>query len=298
MHIIYNNKNRKEYIDKMYKIKKKVRKDFFASSVKRCIIKPFLWFKPTRILLKRVVPYTYSHIKRNVNYFSSNKIAIYTAIYGKYDEVFEPKCLPDNCDYYIFTDNSSINKNSAWKKRQVKIEGFEKYTDAEKNRFLKMHPHLIFSDYDYSIYVDGNIEIMTDFTEFIQNFNKYGVKLHKHFGRHCIYKEIDECISQNKIPIEQLEQYRKKLLNENYPRNIGLLEAPIICRQHNNKTCIKLMDLWWDEYYHNIRRDQIALAYILHKEHIDIDRLGELGEDIHANYSFKQHSHNVAKKGR
>ena len=296
MYIIYNRKLKEDYIKKMYKTKKKVRKEFFASSIKRRIIKPFLWFKPTRIILKNIVPYTYGHIRKKTDYFSNNRVAIYTAIYGSYDKIFEPKCLPDNCDYYIFTDDDKIARNTAWKKKSVTLKNFEKYTNSEKNRFLKMHPHLLFPDYDYSIYIDGNIEVMTDFTEFIQDFNKFGIKLHKHFSRHCVYKEIDECILQNKIPIEQLEQYRKKLLNENFPRNIGLLEAPIICRQHNNKNCIKLMNLWWNEYSHNIRRDQIALAYILYKEQIDIEKLGELGEDIHADYSFIQHSHKEVKK--
>lgn len=296
MYIIQNKEDKTDYQKKMYRIKKTVRRDFFRSSIKRRIIKPFLCFKPTRMILKRVVPYTYNAIKTDTNYFSNKKIAVYTAIYGKYDKIYEPKCLPDNCDYYIFTDNNISNEKSVWKRKMVNVDGFEKYSDAEKNRFLKMHPHLLFPDYDYSIYIDGNIEVMADFTEFIQDFNKYGLKLHDHFGRHCVYDEIDECILQNKVPVEQLKRYKEKLLNENFPKKYGLLEAPIVCRQHNNKKCIQIMDLWWNEYCGYIRRDQIALVYVLHKMGINTNELSGLGEDIHANYSFVQHSHNTTRK--
>ena len=38
------------------------------------------------------------------NYFSSERIAIYTCITGGYDSVIEPLFIPDNCDYYLVTD--------------------------------------------------------------------------------------------------------------------------------------------------------------------------------------------------
>ena len=41
------------------------------------------------------------------NYFSSEKIAIYTCIFGNYDSILEPYFVPDNCDFYIFTDHKS-----------------------------------------------------------------------------------------------------------------------------------------------------------------------------------------------
>jgi len=283
---------KKEYQLKMYELKKSNRDYFFGLSLKRKILKPFLKSKLTRNLVQRFTPYSYEDIDCNVNYFSSKRIAIYTAIYGNYDQIFEPRTIPDNCDFYIFTDDiNKIPTDSAWEYKEFSRKEFDSLTFAEKNRYLKMHPHILFPDYEYSIYVDGNIEIVTDFTEFIHDFNEYGIKMHNHYKRNCIYQEIDECIKYRKCSVEQLQAYRKKLEREKFPHQWGLLEAPVICREHNNEKCIMLMDVWWKEFYSNIRRDQIALAYVLFKYAVDIKSLNGLGKDIHANYAFVQHSH-------
>ena len=39
-----------------------------------------------------------------VDYFSEDRIAIYTCIIGAYDEILEPVFIPDNCDFYLITD--------------------------------------------------------------------------------------------------------------------------------------------------------------------------------------------------
>lgn len=280
-----------KYQDLMFELKKENQDSFFAASWKRKIIRPFLQCKMTRPFFEKITPYSYENVKKESNYFSDSRIAIYTAVYGNYDSCFEPRVKPDNCDYYIFTDDVIENNDSSWKKRKVFFQKFESLSNAQKNRFVKMHPHLLFPEYDYSVYIDGNIEVVTDFTEFIHNFNEYGIKFHLHFNRHCAYDEIDECIRQNKCSVEELEKYREKLLEEGFPRNFGLLEAPVICRKHHVDICKTIMEKWWDEYLNDISRDQLALAYVLYHMGIDLNKLGGLGRDIHSDYAFIQHSH-------
>jgi eps11P family protein len=280
-----------EYQSLMFELKKKNQDSFFSASWKRKMLRPFLQFKITRPLFERITPYSYEDIKKDIDYFSNSRIAIYTAVYGGYDACFEPRVKPDNCDYFIFTDGVVNEKDSSWRKKEVVFPGFDMLSNAQKNRFVKMHPHLLFPDYDYSIYIDGNIEVVTDFTEFIQEFNEYGVKFHIHFNRHCAYDEIDECIRQKKSSIEQLENYRKKLLEEGFPHNFGLLEAPVICRRHHLPVCKTIMERWWNEYLNDISRDQLALVYVLYHMKINLNKLGGLGRDIHSNYAFIQHSH-------
>lgn len=277
-----------KYMNEMYEIKKKNRDDFFRMSSKRKIVKYFLKNKFSSKLLRNIVPYSYNKIEKDINYFSNNRIAIYTAIYGSYDCIYEPKSMPDNCDFYIFTDSNVNSKR--WNIVNYDFN-HKKFTDIEKNRFIKMHPHLLFPEYSYSIYVDGNIEICTDFTEFIDDMNIYGLKLHKHFKRNCVYLEIEECKNQHKCPITELEDYKDYLEKNGMPKNYGLLEAPIIVREHNNGKCINLMNQWWNEFINNVHRDQLSLIYILWKNNILVKDVGTLGEDINANYSFIQHEH-------
>ena len=287
-----NKIDEQKYNNLMYTKKEKVQNEFFNASLKRKLIFPFLKNTLFRRLLKNIVPYSYSKINKNTNYYSNNKIAVYTAVYGNYDRLYNPQTKPNNCDFFIFTDNDLLQNNIIWNKKEFTPKWFNEFSNSEKNRYIKMHPHELFPDYKYSVYIDGNIEIVTDFTEFIQDFNVFGLKLHNHYRRKCVYKEIDECILHKKASIEELLKYKEKLINEKIPYNYGLLEAPIIVREHNNKKCIKIMNEWWKEYKNYIKRDQIALIYVLYKNHIKPFEIAELGEDIHSNYSFIQHTHN------
>ena len=88
-----------------------------------------------------------SHIKmvseqdkaRSSNYFSTERVAVYTCIFGNYDGVNEPVCCPDNCDYYIISDTVKAQKNSKWK--IVDITEFagalEGLSNTEKTDILK-----------------------------------------------------------------------------------------------------------------------------------------------------------------
>ena len=99
------------------------------------------------------------------NFFSDSRIAIYTCIWGAYDDLIEPDCVPDNCDYFAITDRE-VPEGSAWKKLDVSAfsDRLAGMTNAQINRYFKMMPHLLFPDYEYSIYVDGNVEIVSDLT--------------------------------------------------------------------------------------------------------------------------------------
>ena len=80
------------------------------------------------------------------NYFFSERIAVYTAVFSAYDELLEPKFLPDNCDFYFFSDSVTVPENSIWKAGELpdsvqkEMHGF---TPTEKNRYLKMHPDVL-----------------------------------------------------------------------------------------------------------------------------------------------------------
>lgn len=283
-----------KYKQEMYALKEKTRNGFFKMSNKRKIIVPFIKHRWIRDKIEKYLPYAYNEIDKEKNYFCNDRIAIYTGIYGDYDPIYDPVIVPDNCDFLAFSDKKIESK--IWKSCEYTFpEELGMLTNAEKNRFIKMHPHLILPQYEYSIYIDGNIEIITDFSEYLYDINKYGFVFHNHYKRNCIYSEIDECIRQKKCSISQLESYRKKLQYAGMPYGYGLLEAPIIVRKHFEPQCISVMNQWWDEYYKFIKRDQIALIYVLWKNGIKPDEVNQLGRDIHANYSFIQHSHKHGK---
>ena len=52
-----------------------------------------------------------------------------------------------------------------------------------------MHPDVLFEDYNYSIYIDGNIKVIGDLTAYINLISKAGIAVHRHGKRDCVYEE-------------------------------------------------------------------------------------------------------------
>lgn len=229
--------------------------------------------------------------RSDTNYFSKEKIVVYTCIIGPYDKILEPHIKPDNIDYFIITDQE-IAEKSLWKK--IDISSFSEVNELPnvlRARYFKINAHKIFRDYKYSIYVDGNFEIFTDLTEHINRISNVGFSLFRHCQRKCVYDEIDACLLLGKGNVEQIKKYEKKLIDNNMPRNYGLVETGMLVRKHQDNLCIKLMDAWWNEIVNNIHRDQITLPYVLYSNNISIDEVATLGNNIRNDFSFNIISH-------
>ena len=83
----------------------------------------------------------------------NNKV-IYTTIFGGYDNLVEPYFVPDGWDFVCFTDDDI--ESDVWK--MVKVKTF--YDDNTRNaKQFKVLPHRHLSEYDYSIFIDGNMTI-------------------------------------------------------------------------------------------------------------------------------------------
>lgn len=225
------------------------------------------------------------------DYFSEERVAIYTAIFGPYDKVAEPYCRPDNCDYYIFTDQKVNNDSSAWIKRAAELPELDGLSNAQKNRYLKMHPHKLFPDYKYSIYVDGNVLIISDLTEYVNKLNTIGLGLHTHDARSCAYAELAAIEKSKRETSESVKRHREHLKAAKMPKNYGLLQCNVIAREHHNKTCISIMEQWWEEYMQYTKRDQVSLPYVLYKQNIRVKEVGVLGTNVYTNPSFRILTH-------
>ncbi|MFC4322563.1 glycosyltransferase domain-containing protein [Litchfieldia salsa] len=225
-------------------------------------------------------------------FFSNDRIAIYTSVFGTYDHIHEPLVSPDNCDYYIVTDQD-VNGSSKWCKKN--IEEFDhltkEMTTIEKNRFFKMNPHLLFPDYTYSIYIDGNIQVMTDLTEFIYQIGPSGIAVHKHRERDCVYEEAREVLLLNRDSVENITKHIHYIAETNMPRNYGLLECNVLVRKHHDPICQKFMEDWWTEFSQYSNRDQLAFAHTLFQNNLTLKDLGLIGNNVYENYAFKIHRH-------
>jgi len=216
-----------------------------------------------------------------------NKKVIYTAIFGDKDVLRDPEFLSDGFDFVCFTDNRKI-KSGVWDVRYVQAPFHDPVRCA---RYYKILAHRFLADYEYSIWIDGNMVIRKDpnglVKEYLKNcslavYNHFNQKRRifglfwvrdRRFARNCIYKEAMELIRRTEAGFymddvgkirKQIERYK----SENYPQENGLAVTMVLIRRHNDVSMKKLMEAWWEELKNNSRRDQLSFNYVAWKTKI------------------------------
>lgn len=203
---------------------------------------------------------------------ADKKIIVYSCVTGNYEKPVAHKEIRNDIKYIFFTE-SYENVPDGWVMQP--INGLDDYSDKDKNRYIKFHPREFLPTHDISIYIDGNIEITGNISSLI---NKVSIKnedlfLYRHYERNCIYKEGNKCIEDSLDWFWRIRRHMKKYKKESYPRNRGLFENNIIISKNTNESA-NLLDLCWQEYLKEAKRDQLALNYCSWKLDTPIFDLG------------------------
>lgn len=222
----------------------------------------------------------------------NERLAVYTCIFGGYDMICEPLYKSKMCDYYIITDGD-VPKNSTWKKIEPpKPEGFDLWDPSIRNRYYKMHPEVVFPEYKYSLYVDGNVKILTDMYPLVSMMKNKVIGIHDHPISNCFYTAASSLMKIKLVDKEicdrQIDAYRK----EGFPEHFGYFECGIILRRHNNTLCKNIMDTWWEQYNTWVKRDQQGIMYSLWKNGLDKSDVLCLGYSLWKSPRFKIIDHN------
>ena len=224
--------------------------------------------------------------------YNIGRVAIYTVSTGGYDSVKEPIYKDDNFDYFVFT-NADVPENSVWKKISAKDLRPE-MTPLEQARYIKTHPHNYFKEYEYSVFIDGNVQIATDIRPliFTMIYNERVIAIHRHNIRNCAYHEGRIIWAQGRAKWcdikKQLTHYRK----EGFPKHFGLFETNIVIRKHQDPNCINIMETWWNEIDNFTKRDQLSFTYSLWKNNVDSNFVMSLGNCSRKSSYFVVSGHN------
>lgn len=223
--------------------------------------------------------------------YDNLRIAIYTVSTGKYDDIKNPIFVDKNIDYYVFTEQN-LNSDLVWKKIDIP-SNISTLPKLDQARFLKTHPHLFFKDYDYSIFIDGNVRITCDIKPLIYTMIKENnvIGIHRHQVRDCIYSEAKAIYAAGKANKKVLKSQIKKYKKDCFPEHYGLFETNIVIRKHNDSECIKIMEDWWNEMSQWTKRDQLSFTYSLWKNNKKSEYVMSLGNNSRRNPYFIVDSH-------
>ena len=243
------------------------------------------------ILDKKMINYFNFHIKNDLNnkafyyIYRDNtynksiksiiklKKVVYSALLGKYDRI-QPFNLQKGFDFILFTDLTNINNNETnWTILPIPKElNHLNLSIIKKQRFIKLHPHLFFPNYNLSIYIDTSFQIQGNLNEFLLRIltPEYDIYNFEHPHRNDIFNEISAVIEMEKEKEIMGNIIREKYIKENFPDNNGLIEGCLIIRRHNKKDCIYLMNKWFEEVKNYSHRDQLSFNYLIWKTGIKI----------------------------
>ena len=227
----------------------------------------------------------------------NGKIAVYTSVFGNYDKIKEPLYVSDRCDYFAITDQD-IPSDSVWKKIDCsKIEGFEDLDNYHKSKFCKFFPHKILPDYEYSIWIDGNAQIVADMYPLVDRMaDNHVMATFQNPLHNCIYTERNFLIYLDAVKMEEIDKQINDYKNVGFPKKFGMREFTIIVRKHNDKKLHKYMEEWWEQVNMYTMRDQISFPFVLFKNNETIDFIQMFEGDWRNNPRFIYHDHSWRHK--
>jgi len=217
---------------------------------------------------------------------NSQRKVIYTAMFGRFDEVHDPIVKLPGWDLCFFTD-AKLQSNK-W--NIINVQRKKEFDNVQMSRYYKMFPHLHLKDYDISLWIDASILIrqpIDEFMGFITNDIKMGLYHHT-----CSWKEEFNnmhywCRDANVLN-SQMSDYQKDGFNID---NV-IMSGNVILRGHADDKVIETMQLWWEQFNkYYIKRDQISLAYSLWKSKLNVNFFPGLYPKGDRNRHFKNFGH-------
>lgn len=221
--------------------------------------------------------------------YTGAKGVVYTCITNGYDRLKQPIFTNENVDYICFTDNiDKQDANTKWKVMSIPEEAL-KHGGRLVNRYCKMHPTELFPNYDYAIYIDGNVQTVSDMSYLysVAKKSKTGIAMHLHSNRNSVYEEAEACILYKRGNVDQIKELVSSYKEEGFPAEAGLYEATIIVFDLHNENVNRIMLAWWEELNSKrTNRDQLSFPYVLWKYGYCKDDMGILGNNEYKNYKF------------
>jgi GT2 family glycosyltransferase len=238
----------------------------------------------------------YKRIQQYSRYpmISKRKIVLYTAIFGDYDNLLLPEGIDKSIDYICFTDRPR-NTYGVW---QFRASPYYDNDPTRIARFIKTHPHELFSEYEYAIWCDANIILRSNPKKYIiklkQEKLKLGLVPHPH--RNCFYEEAEACKKRRKddpsVINKQVEFYK----NSGFKENLGMFETGFFVVRLTDDNVLYMFQLWWEQIAKFSRRDQLGVMWAVIHAKITICHLLPKGVTVREDPDFLYVSHDHSRE--
>lgn len=208
---------------------------------------------------------------------SEKAVAVYTAIYGKYDPLRVHPRIP-GVDFHCFTDDEALLSREDW---IIHLEPSELPPRLAAKRPKVLGPQLSPLDaYDVTLWVDANCEFTSEqfVDEALADLGLDGFALYRNPDFNCIYAQTIAFIRS--LPLAAapaLLRQTARYYAQGHPENWGQWACTTMARRRSPKLD-QAMNAWWDAICSwsfddktlpfGLPRDQIDLPPVLRKHAI------------------------------
>lgn len=196
------------------------------------------------------------------------KLIVYTCITNNYDWLSPPLIKDRNIEFICFAD------------ARIKVKGWQVFPIAEDirneppnivNRRYKMFPSNYLPSHDWSLYVDGNIQLIGNPWDLVRMVADSGSDIGTlpHLNRYKTIKDESSGIKRkrkiHRSNFGKLDEQTNRYTRDGLPRNAIVHACGVIIRPRRESGDLLncCMNIWWDEYINGVRRDQISFPYAL-----------------------------------
>jgi hypothetical protein len=208
----------------------------------------------------------FKHIQRKRIDGAKGK-AVYTFIFGDYDDLKSPAIITPGWDYICFTDDPTL-RSDVWDVRLSTRTRADRQLEHKKysiKHMILFHQYL--RGYNLSLSVGAQLGLNCNLDDLMREHFRAGddMMICQHAERECIYDEAELCkgwLLDDPARIDaQMQRYRAM----GYPAHNGLYATGIIARWHDRANVRAMCEFWWEEYRRGSRRDQLSLNYAIWK---------------------------------
>lgn len=191
------------------------------------------------------------------------RVAVYSCITGGYDSPRENQPFFE-ADFTLFTDNPP--EESKWTIRPAT----NLFQDSRRNaRYHKLLSHLFFPEYDYTIWIDGRIEILCKIDKLIEQLGDNDILTCYHPERKNAYDESVECARRILDDPETVSDHMARMRADGFPDQSGLAETKIVVRR-NNDAVTRFNREWFYQLMTGSLRDQLSFNYAVWKTGVKV----------------------------
>ncbi len=211
----------------------------------------------------------YESANRQKDLFKGKGV-VFSAVIGQYDNIRSPEFINDNLDYILFTDSDLI-KSDVW--NVVVVDNQENLDNTKLARKIKIVGGYEYLDnYDYTIWIDGKLQITGNITDYIENYSiDSPILCFNHYVSDDIYEEAESCIMMGRDDPDIIKAQINRYRIEGYPEHSGLVDSCMLVRDNKNDRLKKTMYDWWNEVKNGSKRDQLSFNYVCWKNQILYD---------------------------